>query len=207
MKPHALIYHSISLVLRLIDSITGLPIEERDVRFLLPSDKNLPIAKGEGAYLFVNAGREDFELEIHIYGYESKKAKIFYDALDEQVPIQELYFLPKDYPAGRKNVLTLRGKISGITEIEAVPLNDVVYSIKEYEEWVDKYIAVVKKYNANPTDLSILSEYTSLVTELADWTERADDVSDSIEDIEDAAEYSAELMRIAAKLADAAGDL
>ena len=79
--------------------------------------------------------------------------------------------------------------------------------LKEYEEWVDKYIAVVKKYNANPTDLSILSEYTSLVTELADWTERADDVSDSIEDIEDAAEYSAELMRIAAKLADAAGDL
>ncbi len=79
--------------------------------------------------------------------------------------------------------------------------------LKEYEEWVDKYIAVVKKYNANPTDLSILTEYTSLVTELADWTERADDVSDSIADIEDAAEYSAELMRIAAKLADAAGDL
>ncbi len=134
MKPHALIHHSISLVLRLIDSITGLPIEERDVRFLLPSDKKSPIAKGEGVYLFVNVGREDFELEIHIYGYESKKAKIFYDTLDEQVPIQELYFLPKDYPAGRNNVLSLRGKMLGITEIEAVSLNDVVYSIKEYEE-------------------------------------------------------------------------
>lgn len=78
--------------------------------------------------------------------------------------------------------------------------------LKEYEEWVDKYIAVVKKYNANPSDLSILTEYTSLVTELAEWTEKADDFSDSIVDVDDAAEYSAELMRIAAKLADAAGE-
>ena len=79
--------------------------------------------------------------------------------------------------------------------------------LKEYEEWVDKYIAVVKKYKANPTDLSILSEYSSLMGELTDWTERADDISDSIVDVEDAAEYSAELVRIAAKLADAVGDL
>ena len=79
--------------------------------------------------------------------------------------------------------------------------------LKEYEEWVDKYIAVIKKYNANPTDLSILTEYTSLMTELADWTAEADDISDSIVDVEDAAEYSAELIRIAAKLAEATGDL
>ncbi|MBQ5911257.1 MAG: hypothetical protein IIW94_04550 [Clostridia bacterium] len=79
--------------------------------------------------------------------------------------------------------------------------------LKEYEEWADKYIAVVKKYKSNPSDLSILTEYTSLITELADWTERADDLSNSIVDVKDAAEYSAELVRIAAKIAEAAGDL
>lgn len=79
--------------------------------------------------------------------------------------------------------------------------------LKEYEEWVDKYIAVIKKYKSNPSDMSILTEYTSLVTELAEWTEKADGLSDSIVDAEDAAEYPAELMRIAAKIADAAGEL
>ena len=76
--------------------------------------------------------------------------------------------------------------------------------LADYEAWVDGYIAVIKKYKANPSDLSILSEYTSLVTELAEWTEEANDLSNSIVDIEDAAEYSAELMRIAAKIATAA---
>lgn len=79
--------------------------------------------------------------------------------------------------------------------------------LKEYEEWADKYIAVVKKYKANPTDLSILTEYTSLITELSDWTTRADDISSSIVDVKDATEFSTELARIAAKIADAAGDL
>ena len=79
--------------------------------------------------------------------------------------------------------------------------------LKEYEEWADKYISVMKKYKANPTDLSILSEYTTLVAELADWTERADDISNEIVDISDAAEYSAEIIRIAAKIAKAAEEL
>ena len=79
--------------------------------------------------------------------------------------------------------------------------------LKEYEEWVDQYIKVVKKYKSNPADLSILTEYTKLMTELSDWSSRADDVGDSIVDASDAAEYSAEIMRIAAKLAKAAEEL
>ena len=79
--------------------------------------------------------------------------------------------------------------------------------LREYEEWVDKYIIVLKKQKANPSDLSILADYTSLVAELAEWSEKADEIGDSIVDVEDAAEYSAEVIRIAAKIAKATEEL
>ena len=71
----------------------------------------------------------------------------------------------------------------------------------EYEEWVDDYIEIVKKYNNNPSDMSILSDYTEMVSEMTEWTDKADDVELSITDTDEALEYSQELLRIAGKLA------
>ena len=76
--------------------------------------------------------------------------------------------------------------------------------LKDYEAWVDDYIALVKKYKANPTDLTILSDYTKMAAEMSDWSARADDIELELKDTEAALEYSAELLRIAGKLADVA---
>lgn len=76
--------------------------------------------------------------------------------------------------------------------------------LKDYEAWVDDYITIVKKYKDNPTDMSILSDYTEMVSEMADWTERADEIELELEDTDAALEYSTELLRIAGKLAEAA---
>ncbi|MBR5237021.1 MAG: hypothetical protein IKW06_06605 [Clostridia bacterium] len=78
--------------------------------------------------------------------------------------------------------------------------------LKEYENWVDSYVAILKKYSNNPTDMSILSDYTKMVTELAEWQTRTDDMQQELEEASPAeiAEYSAELLRIAAKIAEAA---
>ncbi len=76
--------------------------------------------------------------------------------------------------------------------------------LKDYENWVDDYIAIVKKYKDNPTDMSILSDYTETVADLAEWSSRADEIELELEDTEAALEYSQELLRIAAKLAEAA---
>lgn len=76
--------------------------------------------------------------------------------------------------------------------------------LKDYEAWVDDYIAIVKKYKDNPTDMSILTDYTNMVSEMADWAERADEIELELEDTDAALEYSSELLRIAAKLAEAA---
>ncbi len=76
--------------------------------------------------------------------------------------------------------------------------------LKDYEAWVDDYIAIVKKYKDNPTDMSILSDYTEMVSEMADWAERADEIELELQDTDEALEYSTELLRIAAKLAEVA---
>ena len=77
---------------------------------------------------------------------------------------------------------------------------------KEYEEWVDEYIEITKKYKDNPSDMSILSDYTDMMTEMAEWTSKAEDMEKELEDASPAelAEYSAELLRIAAKIEKAA---
>ena len=76
--------------------------------------------------------------------------------------------------------------------------------IKEYDEWVDDYIALLKKYNDNPTDMTILSDYTEMMSDLTEWSTKADEVTEELENSpKAAAEYAAELTKIAEKLADA----
>ena len=76
--------------------------------------------------------------------------------------------------------------------------------LKDYEAWVDDYIEIVKKYNNNPTDMSILSDYTEMVSEMAEWSEKADEIELELEDTDAALEYSKEVLRIGGKLAEAA---
>ena len=132
MGTQAIIHHRLDLALRLLDSVTGKIIQERNTRFSMKSPEKKAIPRGGGLYLFLNTGREDFELEIHVYGYESKKVKITYPAQEENMPIRDVYLLPLDNPV-LENVLTLRGNLPGIEEIEAVSLTDANCCIKEFD--------------------------------------------------------------------------
>lgn len=77
--------------------------------------------------------------------------------------------------------------------------------LTEYEEWVDGYIALLKKYKENPSDISLLSDYTQMMTELSEWSEKTENMKVELSEASPAevAEYSAELVRIAGKLAGA----
>jgi len=73
--------------------------------------------------------------------------------------------------------------------------------LKEYEEWVDDYVALVKKYKANPTDTSILTDYTNMANKLSEWTAKLDKVENELaNDTAALAEYTKEVARIAKKL-------
>ena len=76
--------------------------------------------------------------------------------------------------------------------------------LKEYEQWADEYIALVKKYKNNPQDMSILADYTKMVSEMSDWSSKASDLKDELKDSEALAEFTAELLRISTKIANAA---
>lgn len=75
--------------------------------------------------------------------------------------------------------------------------------LQDYEAWVDTYIAFMEKYKADPTDLTLLGDYTKMMSEMSEWSLKADEMELEIEDPEEALEYSAELLRIAGKLAEA----
>ena len=67
--------------------------------------------------------------------------------------------------------------------------------IADYEEFTSSYIAILKKYNANPTDMSILTEYTEMASKAATMQTGASDCTD--------AKYIAKLMKLNAKIASA----
>lgn len=68
--------------------------------------------------------------------------------------------------------------------------------LEGYEEFMDDYIVVLKKYKDNPTDTSILSDYTSLMTEAQSWATKTKDCATD-------PAYAAKFVAIQMKIANA----
>lgn len=45
--------------------------------------------------------------------------------------------------------------------------------LKGYEKFADDYVAIMKKYKENPSDASILQDYTRIMSDAADWSSQA----------------------------------
>ncbi len=129
----AVIHHRLDLAIRLINAVTGKVIEERNVRFLTQTPGIKAVPRGGGLYLFLNVDSEYVDLDIDVYGYDMRKVNIRLDNKQQgQMRIREVYLLPLENPI-RDNVLTLRGNLEGIEEIEAVSLIDVNCCTKEFD--------------------------------------------------------------------------
>ena len=78
--------------------------------------------------------------------------------------------------------------------------------LKDYENWMEKYIEILKKYKSNPSDATVLADYTEILKELSEWQSKAEMVQKELEEASPAevAEYSAEIIRIAGRIAEAA---
>lgn len=66
---------------------------------------------------------------------------------------------------------------------------DLKAFLDSYEKFVDEYVDFMKKYMANPTDLSLLGEYTDMMTELSDFETKLDKYDSNNMSTEDAAYY------------------
>lgn len=67
------------------------------------------------------------------------------------------------------------GQNIGNNEVSKSSGSDCEKYLKEYEKFVMDYIEIIKKYKKNPTDNSILSDYTRMVSEANDWTTKIQD--------------------------------
>lgn len=83
--------------------------------------------------------------------------------------------------------------------------------LDEYEVWADSYVAFVDKYLANPSDPTLLSDYTKMSSDVSQWSSRAADIQqsltseDSVKFLERANEITEKLTDAAQKLVDSTG--
>ena len=57
--------------------------------------------------------------------------------------------------------------------------NDFKEMMDSYESFMDKYIEVLQKMNADPTNMDILSDYYSLLTEYTNWADKIEKLDES----------------------------
>jgi hypothetical protein len=78
-------------------------------------------------------------------------------------------------------------------------VGDCAKYVKDYGEFVDQYIEVLKKYKANPSDMAIMSDYSELAGKAAKFAGEQPDDCGTME--------SLKLAKIGAKLAKAMSDM
>ena len=72
--------------------------------------------------------------------------------------------------------------------------------LKDYDKFVDKYISVLKKYKENPTDMTIMTEYSELAAEAAKWQGKTPPECSEPEHVQKLAEIAAKLAKAAATM-------
>lgn len=102
-------------------------------------------------------------------------------------------------PANTKSSASSPSSSSQSSDNSSTSSSDWRQWLKDYEAWVDKYIATYKKYQNNPTDTSLVSEYTKLAAEASEWAEKANDIKTDLS-TSDATEFANTYARILDKI-------
>lgn len=82
---------------------------------------------------------------------------------------------------------------------EASPSDEWNEVLDDYEAYVDDYIAIIKKQKANPSDMSIMTEYQDLMQKGTEWSTKMSEMSSDF-----GPEQLSRMQEIQAKLAKAA---
>lgn len=126
------IAHRLDLFLHVVDTVTGRGIPEKAVAFYKNGQAICPLSKGEGDFVFVNLGREDFWLSVSADGYIDKKLYVIYDDLKETLPILEICLLPGLHYCSHKPLHKLCGKKKGLVGLDGVRLSKSLCQFQNY---------------------------------------------------------------------------
>lgn len=117
----AVIHHSLDLVLCFIDTTTGLGIYTPPIRVYKNGERLSFQRRDTGQVLLVGCGREDFELTVELSGFENITMEVQYDKLNKQMPLLQLHMIPLEGGSDTTQLITLKGKLAGITALDAIP--------------------------------------------------------------------------------------
>ena len=128
------IHSRLDLLIRLQDTTTGMSESERNARFFYNGEPFQPIYRYSGNYILVNHGRENGLMRAEVYGYEPLEVEVDYGTLDENMPAVDLFLIPSENEyAGEKSLLTLSGRLEGLSFVEAINLSRPLSSTREYD--------------------------------------------------------------------------
>lgn len=114
--------YQIDLVIRLVDTTNGCPVNERRILAAAGGHKLTFLFKGEGTYVLVNEGRKDRRLSILVRGYLEAVVEICYEELDKNCPEVYVELIPERPQYGSLDFWDISGNLPGITSIAAVCL-------------------------------------------------------------------------------------
>ena len=102
-----------------------------------------------------------------------------------------------------KNNETEPEKGNGTETVELTP--QFKSAMDRYESFMDEYVSFMKKYNANPTDPSLLMDYVTYVGKYGDFVEDFEKWNDEELNTAEAAYYIEVQTRVSKKLLEIAG--
>lgn len=145
------IVHRLGLALRLIDTTTGFPIQDRAVQLKWDGQPVHPMFRTDGSMIFVNQERRDFRLDIALPGFESRQLEVSYKDLDPGTLLLELHMIPSpDYNRSRFPCLGLSGELPGIEALDAVRAGESPCLIRE----MDPRKKIVTLFNPHKLELN-----------------------------------------------------
>lgn len=154
----SVISYKLDLLIRLIDTTDGKSVNERSVSFKRDGKDVKPIPKGEGNFIFLNTGRDNFELSVSVRGFEDQTVDIDYEKLDGMLPIKEVFLIPSENTLSDKRLISISGTVKGLEAIEAVGLQNLRCYASDYDERK----RIVTLYQ-NGTQISLEDIYYGLI--------------------------------------------
>lgn len=128
------IIQQLSLMIRLIDTTNGNLIYEKNVIFRQNGEQIRLQQHRSGSWILLNSKRENCILQVSVYGYEDMEFAVDYEQLETNLPVKEVFLIPKENSTLENGPKTLQGVLPGISSLMAVPLMMNDCFTREYEE-------------------------------------------------------------------------
>lgn len=133
----------LDLLVRLTDTTTGAVVTERNIVFKRDGIPVIPAPRDPGTYIFINTGREDFLMQIEVYGYEVYETRVRYEELDVRIPECDVFLMPSESMSNGEKVLSFSGTLPFLNKIEAICLDRPVCFAKEFNAKTRELTAVL----------------------------------------------------------------